>query len=342
MNAFPTITLCMIVKNEVDCLSRCLNSVEGIVDEIVVVDTGSTDKTIEVCRHHGIKAYSYEWKDDFAEARNYALSLATGDWIFYLDADEELDKDAEKGKILEMLACTKADFVSLPVLNYYGNGMPINDKNVYLFFQPRLFRNHLGIIFKNRIHEELIIPKKSKEKKSEDILLNIHHYGYLESTVKTKRKSNRNIQILQKELAQPEHSPWIEYYLAGEYYRKQEYQQAFIYINQSIHRFLLKNYMPPSLLYKLKYGILIETESLDGAWPAIEKAILLYPDYVDLHFYKGIILYMKKMFTEALKAFEKCLKLGDHHTQYLILKGVGSFRAQEYKELCLEELEKSQ
>ena len=94
------------------------------------------------------------------------------------------------------------------------------------------------------------------------------------------------------------------------------------------------------LLYKLKYAILIETGSLDGAWPSIEKAILLYPDYVDLYFYKGYILYKMKNYTEALQAFEKCLELGDHHTEHLILKGTGSFKAWKYKGLCLEQLGK--
>ena len=85
---------------------------------------------------------------------------------------------------------------------------------------------------------------------------------------------------------------------------------------------------------------MLETNSLEGAWPGIEKAILLYPDYVDLHFYMGFILYRMENYAEALQAFEKCLELGDHHTKYFVLKGMGSFKAWRYKGLCLEQLGK--
>jgi glycosyltransferase involved in cell wall biosynthesis len=335
MNSLPTITLCMIVKDEAQSLERCLKSVKGVVQETIIVDTGSTDQSKEICAKYGAKLYSYEWKNSFADARNYGVSLATSDWIMWLDADEELDQH-EKLLIRDFLAKTNSNIVSLPVLNYYGTLATLNDKNVFMLYQPRLFRNHLGIKFQNRIHEELTVP--AEKRTNEKLTVSIHHYGYLEDIVDRKQKSQRNIQLLKRELNDPEHHPWIEYYLAGEFYRISDYKLAFEYVNQSIVSFLKRKLMPPSFLYKLKYGILIDTESIEGAWPGIEKAILLYPDYVDLYYYKGLILYKMERFQEAIEAFEKCLDLGDYHTEYLILKGAGSFRALEYKELCLEKL----
>src|SRR5690348_3827247 len=90
-NRNDTISLCMIVKNEEKYLERCLKSVEGVVDEIIIVDTGSTDQTTEIAEKFGAKILRYQWNDDFSSARNYSLKNAKCDWILILDADEELD-----------------------------------------------------------------------------------------------------------------------------------------------------------------------------------------------------------------------------------------------------------
>ena len=93
----PALSLCMIVKDEEDCLARCLLSATPVVDETVIVDTGSTDRTKEIAKAFGAKVYDFEWTDDFSEARNLSLSKATGEWILVLDADETispLDYDA--------------------------------------------------------------------------------------------------------------------------------------------------------------------------------------------------------------------------------------------------------
>lgn len=123
--------------------------------------------------------------------------------------------------------------------------------------------------------------------------------------------------------------------MASEYYREKDYSKAFLYVNASILNFLRQQTKPPAIVYRLKYTILLETNSIDGAWPGIEKALQLYPDYVDLHFMKGYILFQKGKYQEALASFQKCLELGECHPDYLILKGTGSFKALKYKELCL-------
>ena len=337
MNFSPTITLCMIVKDEADFISACLESVKGLVSEIIIIDTGSTDQTIELCKNHGAKLFPYKWKNDFADARNYGLSFATGDWILWLDADETLDV-TNISLITETLSNTNAHLLSLPVLNYHGKTKPVDKNNAYLIYQLRLFRNYKNITFHNRIHETPLLPTDITENDIESIPVFIHHYGYLQEVTETKQKGQRNIHLLQQEMSDPAHSPWIEYHLASEFYRQEKYQQAFEYVNNSIILFLQQNQKPPSLLYKLKYAVLIETNSLEGAWPSIEKAILLYPDYVDLHFYMGYILYKKENYVMAIQAFDKCIELGDHHTKHLVLKGTGSFKAWRYKGLCLEQL----
>ncbi|TDL30773.1 glycosyltransferase [Jeotgalibacillus sp. S-D1] len=327
----------MIVKDEAAFIEKCLQSIKELADEIIIVDTGSTDETVQLCEKFNAKVYSYEWKDHFADARNYALSFATGDWILWLDGDEEL-ATVDKSILAEKLTNPHADLYSLPVLNYSGESGKINKNNTYLFYQPRLFRNHIGITFQNRIHETLRLPHVLVGKEPEPVPFTIHHFGYLLDITERKNKGHRNITLLQQELAEPDHSPWIEYHLASEYYRNEQYSLAFQYVNLSIIRFLQQNTMPHSLLYKLKYATIIETGSYEGGSEAIDKALILYPDYVDLHFYKGYFLFKMNKYKEALNSFETCLELGDHHTNYLILQGTGSFKAWHYKGLCHEQL----
>ena len=88
--SFKSLSLAMIVKDEEQCIKRCLDSVVDLVDEIVIVDTGSTDKTIEICRSYNAQVFPYPWNNNFAEARNFGLDKVTKDWVLWLDADEEV------------------------------------------------------------------------------------------------------------------------------------------------------------------------------------------------------------------------------------------------------------
>lgn len=334
------ISLCMIVKNEEKHIEQCLLSVRDYVKEMIIIDTGSTDRTIGICEQLGAIVYPYGWDEDFSAARNFGLQLCQSQWILCLDADEELDKKYAKN-LKKIINETKAKVLSLPIINYYGTSTEIKPENYYLLYQPRLFRNFLGFKFKNPIHETLTFPENVSQEDLEKIEIPIHHYGYTEDIIIAKNKPARNFSILKKELSNPNHSPWIEYHLASELYRLKDYEIAFQFVNQSIMLFIKANTSPPSLLYKLKYEILIKTENWDGAWPGIDKALELYPDYVDLHYYKGIILLKLKKYHMALSAFEKCLELGDIKSDYLVLNGVGSFKAQKYYNLCLQLVGKS-
>lgn len=334
----PSVSLCMIVKNEEDFIDQCLKSVQHLVQEMIIIDTGSTDQTIEICKKYGAKIYSYPWNNHFADARNFGLSKAKGDWILWLDADEELEAGHEQS-FLTTLLHSKASMLFMPVVNYYGETLPVQKDQAYLYYQPRCFRNHKGIQFYNRIHESPNIPENSDSSYTfENVEVPIHHYGYIQEITEKRNKAQRNLQLIKEEYQKPDHSPWIEYHLASDYYRTNDFQSALAYVNKSIVGFLQKGLLPPAILYRLKYVVLVETNSFDGAYLGIDKALLLYPDYVDLHFMKGLILFHKNEYKDALISFEKCLELGENHSDYLIMKGTGSFKAEHYKNLCLGKL----
>lgn len=119
-----TISLCMIVKNEESVLETCLSSVKNIVDEIIIVDTGSTDNTKSIAKKFNTKFYDFEWCNDFAKARNYSFSHATKDYILWLDADDILpEKDVEK---LKNLKCTLNESIDSVTMIY---SLIRNEKN---------------------------------------------------------------------------------------------------------------------------------------------------------------------------------------------------------------------
>lgn len=320
----------MIVKDEEDCISDCLKSVRDIVDELIIVDTGSTDRSIDICKSFGCRVVRYTWDNHFAKARNFGLSKATGDWIMWLDADEILD-NTNLGLLKEALKTKEYDIYSLKLINYYGS--EVSESNYSVMTQVRLFRNGMGLTFKNKIHETLNLQEKLKSDRLGMLDVKIYHFGYLDHVVQKKQKSSRNTKILEEDLKLND-SGWTRYYLAAEYYRTREYTKALGHVNFSIVKFIQEGQMPISMLYKLKYSILTDLRCWDEASKGINNAILLYPDYVDLWFYKGLALYKKGATEEAMISFKKCIELGEENPNYYIVKGVGSFQAWYYIGLC--------
>lgn len=331
------LSLCMIVKNEENWLDQCLSSIKKVADEIIIVDTGSTDRTKEIATRYNASIYDFTWTESFAEARNFGIDKASGNWILWLDADEELELQNET-EFQEVLEAQEKDVWMISLVNYYGTPPP-NLNRAYLFSSYRLFRNHKGIQFVGNIHEHLNLQFDSWHGPPEILPgVKIHHYGYMDMLVESKEKQKRNLYLLQKEKKHPDYNPWIDYHIASEYYRAKQYPEAFYQVNLSILGFLAKNKVPPSLLYKLKYEILLSSRSIESAWAGIENAIALYPDYVDLHFYKGLILYEKQRLEEAIEAFQHCIELGDRNHRYLIMSGCGGYLAWYFIGSCLENM----
>lgn len=331
-----SISLCMIVKNEEKNIRRCLDSAKAIVDEIIIVDTGSQDKTIEICEEYGAKVYQYTWEDDFSTARNFSVKAATSQWILWMDADEEL-LVSNKEKLNELLKGSKEPYF-IKMTHFLDSSLIEMNQN-YISFHNRLFPNNHGYFFKGTIHERLTCnDKESIDKIQTCELLSIHHYGYQKELAVD--KALRNLKLLLKARELEKENPWIDYYIGSELYRLNDADRAFHFINHAISMFLMQNKLPPALLYKLKYDILIHSGNMENAIKGIEKVIELYSDYVELHFYHGMILFRNKQFEESLKAFSYCIVLGEFNPNYLIQCGNGSFCAGYYMGRCYEELGK--
>lgn len=198
------ITVCMIVKNEEACLKKCLESVKGI-GPIVIVDTGSTDNTIEIARRYTDKVYTdYKWNDSFAEARNYAKSKVETDWILSIDADEYLVNPQSIVSAIEN--AEKNNFKTIDVL------LESAGKGIIHYF-PRLFKKEC--IWKGAVHNYINIVEKNKS----DIKI---VYGYSEAH---KKDPGRSLRILTKEANKPGKVREL-FYLAREYWYMRKYQEA--------------------------------------------------------------------------------------------------------------------
>lgn len=150
-----TISLCMIVKNEEKVLDRCLHSIKDIMDEIIIIDTGSTDSTVEIASKYTDKIYSYRWKDDFADARNFSFSKATMEYIYMADADEVIDdENAILFANLKHVLLPEIDIVQMTYCNQLKFGTVYNfDEEL----RPKLFKRVRTFHFEDPIHETIVL-----------------------------------------------------------------------------------------------------------------------------------------------------------------------------------------
>ncbi len=188
----PRLSVCLIVKNEEKFLGRCLASVRELAAQIVVVDTGSTDRTVEIAKQAGAEVHSFAWTDDFSAARNEALKFATGDWVLSLDADEELLPGHRQTLLPEMLAASVIAY-RLPIIDR-------GREQEGCSYVPRLFRNAPGLFFVGRVHEQVYssIEVRSQEWGLENRLGKsaLLHHGYVPEVVADRDKVRRNLRLL--------------------------------------------------------------------------------------------------------------------------------------------------
>lgn len=209
-----SVSLCMIVKNEEKVLERCLLSAAGIVDEIVVVDTGSGDRTKEIARRFTDKVYDFPWIEDFAAARNFAFSKGTKDYLMWLDADD-IVPEPEKEKLLALKKKLTDDPVDVVMLKY-SIAFDENGNSTFSFYRERLVKRSPGAVWIGKIHE-VIVPFGRIIK--EDI--RIEHRKIKASD------PDRNLRIFEKMLKEGEILNARErYYYGKELYYHKQYQKA--------------------------------------------------------------------------------------------------------------------
>ena len=203
----PTISCCMIVKNEEAFLEKCLESVKNYVDEIIIVDTGSTDKTVEIANRYTDKVYFHPWEGSFSKARNQALSYATCDWIFQIDGDEELLEGSGEKLQKAVLESGSADAFLVNIISTYSNGKKKARHNF-----ERLFRNNGAIYYEGIVHNRVKGASCIKASKIE-----VMHYGYDVDEKKAYEKFIRTTDLLKKQIRENPQDPMPHHYLSASY-----------------------------------------------------------------------------------------------------------------------------
>ena len=189
------ISACVIVKNEEKNITQWLNNMRQIADEIIVVDTGSTDNTLNILENANITPYHFTWCNDFAAAKNYAIQQATGDWIVFLDADEYFDASSVQRFRTEMTRYNANKKIGAIMCQLVNVDTDNRNKIIDTMIQVRIFRNSKDIYYKNPVHEQLVTkPGKYIMQKCFD--LQIIHTGYSASILR--KKAERDLPILQQ------------------------------------------------------------------------------------------------------------------------------------------------
>jgi tetratricopeptide (TPR) repeat protein len=233
-----TLSLCMIVKDEERCLARCLHSAKPVVDEIIIVDTGSSDRTKAIAEVFGAQVFNFEWVNDFSRARNLSLSKASGDWILVLDADEAISPKSY-GQLIEILQAAHIGpaAYSLQTRNYtqHANafGWKANKGDFpeeegsgwFPSVKVRLFTNDARIRFVNPVHELVEPTLQALKIAVQNCSAPVHHFGKLDEE-RTYRKTKAYIQLGRNKLKQNRGSPQAIKELAIQSAHLGEHEQA--------------------------------------------------------------------------------------------------------------------
>ncbi|HRP01767.1 MAG TPA: glycosyltransferase [Candidatus Kapabacteria bacterium] len=226
-NPDSNLSVSMIVKNESANIRNTLESIKLIADEIIIVDTGSEDDTIDICKEYTDKIYNMDWRDDFSYARNYSLDKCNGNWVLYIDADEVLSQ-----RSIELLSNNLKnidDEIGLLICKVINYGMDnVGEKIEYVGQYPRIFRN-LGfplVHFFGRIHEQIGPSLLNYNFQMRNTDIEIIHNGYLIPNEEMQKKVQRNLQILANHIQEDSSNAYTWYQLGNTFYQMKEYKQS--------------------------------------------------------------------------------------------------------------------
>ena len=307
----PRLSVCLIAKNEERFLDGCLQSIRGLADQLILVDTGSTDRTVEIARSHGAEVHFRAWDHDFSAARNAALLHARGDWVLILDADEEVSP-AQHVALRALLTRPNAIAYRLPLVDVGREGDGVSQV-------PRLFRNAPQQFYVSRIHEKVHTSLElNREKwKMENLFgdAQLIHYGSQPEVVKSRDKVQRNLRLLEQ--ANEEHPNDVNLLmnLGLELWRSGQHFHGIGYYQQSYTAMLEQPYA--QTLPELREVLLTQYASLLLSLQLFKDVITLFQDQAlapkartaSQHFMMGLAYSALQNWEPCVAHFQQCLNL---------------------------------
>jgi glycosyltransferase involved in cell wall biosynthesis len=311
----PFISVAMMVKNEEEFLAEALKSAQAWADEIIVVDTGSTDKTVEIAKSFGATVTYFEWCDSFAAARNETLRVAKGEWIIILDADERLrGENPESLRTFLKSRSTSYPFevVTLNVVNTKLDGEVISELD-----NIRIIPNDKRLGYANRVHHvfgslDPNFPNISRHAYKD---LEIVHLGYDPEVYASRKKGERSLPLIERTVKENPSDALYRYYLGREYYSLKRFDEAITTLKESEKLILAKKDHSKDLRFDIAWFLLQAmrankhdfADTLQTAHSALEDL----PSKPDLWFMTGHILSDAGEKKEAITSFERAIALLD-------------------------------
>lgn len=304
----------MIVKNEEGTLEKCLLSVKDIVNEIIIVDTGSEDRTKEIALKFTSKVYDFEWCNDFSKARNFSISKATNDYVLILDADEVVCA-SQYDEIVKF--CNMADKKIVGRLKRINEYEDNNGTRKYIERVNRIFnRNYFE--YEGIIHEQ-VVSKFKEGYSTQNIDLVLNHIGYSKEVLNRTNKIQRNINLLKEALKLDYQDPYIHYQLGKSYFMGKDYKNAYYSFNKALP--LIDNYYYEYVEDLVEsYGYtLINLNLFKEALQLLEYE-KYYNNSPDFLFLLGLACMNNGNFKEAVEKFLSCTKFEEGK-----IEGITSF-----------------
>lgn len=294
------ISQAMIVKNEEKNIEKALTWGKQYMYEQVVVDTGSTDRTVEIARSLGARIYHFDWIDDFAAAKNYAISKCRGDWIVFLDADEYFEPEcaAKLPQLIDSSEEQGFNCILTAWVNLKDDGTPGTVNS-----QMRIFRHLPGMRYRRRIHEQVEYSGGTMHVGDATDLMEIMHTGYMTVNNEGKKKSSRNRRLIEMEVNEHPDDGDILSYLGDEQMFAGEYDDAIATFRKAID--LLKDgnrTMNGRYAYDYIYLIQIllnEKKDMDEAVRTYREAVQVFPEESDFACLIGDALFGQHRYREA-------------------------------------------
>ncbi|REE84485.1 tetratricopeptide repeat protein [Paenibacillus taihuensis] len=308
------VSVCMIVRNEEANLERALNSIPASYEK-VVVDTGSTDTTVEIAQRLGAKVARFTWVDDFAAARNYSISQAAGQYILIMDADEALDHGIEN-RIEQFIASDPHSAAAITIITM------INDET-HKHRMVRFFPNKHAYQFYGIVHEMLYYNGQPAPFQASE--MTIYHYGYQEEQYADGSKVHKYVELYNKHLVQNPKDGYMLYQLGKLYYSNKELDKAL----DAFERCLAVN--EPEQLYYPVMLVMLGYSLKEIGQSALAEELLSavqteYPQFPDLPFLLGLLAMDTGKVADIESHFLKALAIGDT-SKYTSVDGVGSYKA---------------
>lgn len=297
-----------MVKDEEENIHRCLESMQEIIArndvELIIVDTGSSDSTDHIAKKYTDKVYYHLWNDHFAEMRNVTISYAEGEWLFILDADEQLVDVPKMKNLLENLWYFK-DYNTITInINNFTSSK--NDKTV-LLTAHRLFRNSRDFQYKGAVHNQ---PQYKEPLYHSEI--NFNHYGYLnDDTELMEKKFQRTSKILKDELQKDPDNIYYHYQLARSYNMYKDYTAALETIKHAMKLAKSQNVNLNKFQYLyINYAKIAQNaKEFNDVIYICEEGLNLFPEQIDLIYMKGLSHFVLQQNDKAVEAFSNYLKL---------------------------------